>query len=206
MAADVKHVKMQLDISAAKANAELSKLANKLEKISEFVSEMNEKGLKGFTYFVDNVQWSSSLDWEDIKELSHSLTRMLNTNVTSKMTVVVSSMPGVSTYVYLTKDFMADGHPETGELFQIREKKMNEVVKHIEKNSVLANNAQITEVIRGAVMERIHEDGQNALLREQNTLLRAILEKDTDISLDGRSLVDGIDRARKRMGLSFQPA
>ena len=55
-------------------------------------------------------------------------------------------------------------------------------------------------------MQGIHAGGQNTLLREQNALLRAILEKDTDISLDGRSLVDGIDRTRRRMGLSFQPA
>ena len=48
-------------------------------------------------------------------------------------------------------------------------------------------------------------DEQNELLREQNSLLRAILEKNTDITLDGKSLVSGIDKARKRMGWNFQP-
>ena len=55
-------------------------------------------------------------------------------------------------------------------------------------------------------MQGIHADEQNALLREQNSLLRAILDKVMDVSLDGRSLVNGIDKARKRMGVNFQLA
>ena len=115
-------------------------------------------------------------------------------------------MTGVQTCALPIWGFASGGYPETGELFLARENGMNEMVGHIGNHSAVANNDQIVEAIRGAVMQGMHADGQTTLLREQNTLLRAILEKDTDISLDGRSLVDGIDRARKRMGLSFQPA
>ena len=41
MAADVKHIKVQIDISTAKANAELNKLANKLEKISALAGSLD---------------------------------------------------------------------------------------------------------------------------------------------------------------------
>ena len=96
MAADVKHIKAQIDISAAKANAELSKLANKLEKISASISEINQKGLEGFTnsvekmgqtmqilgnidtsglaHFADSVQRLSGMNFAGIGELSSALT------------------------------------------------------------------------------------------------------------------------------------
>ena len=115
-------------------------------------------------------------------------------------------MTVVSVRTHSVSSFASGGYPETGELFLARENGMNEMVGRIGNHSAVANNDQIVEAIRGAVMQGIRAEGQNILLREQNTLLRAILEKDTDISLDGRSLVEGIDRARKRMGLNFQPA
>lgn len=96
MAADVKHIKAQIDISAAKANAELSKLANKLEKISASISEINQKGLEGFTnsvekmgqtmqilgnidtsglaHFADSVQRLSGMNFAGISEMSSALT------------------------------------------------------------------------------------------------------------------------------------
>ncbi len=96
MAADVKHIKAQIDISAAKANAELSKLANKLEKISASISEINQKGLEGFTnsvekmgqtmqilgnidtsglaHFADSVQRLSGMNFAGIGEMSSALT------------------------------------------------------------------------------------------------------------------------------------
>lgn len=115
-------------------------------------------------------------------------------------------MASVSVRTHTVRGFASGGYPETGELFLARENGMNEMVGRIGNHSAVANNDQIVEAIRGAVMQGIHASGQNTILREQNALLRAILEKDTDISLDGRSLVDGIDRTRRRMGLSFQPA
>lgn len=115
-----------------------------------------------------------------------------------------SSIGSVSVHTRSVRGFASGGYPETGELFLARENGMNEMVGRIGSRSAVANNDQIVEAIRGAVMQGLEADGQNVLLREQNMLLRAILEKDTDISLDGRSLVDGIDRTRKRMGRSFQ--
>lgn len=100
--------------------------------------------------------------------------------------------------------FAEGGYPNTGELFLARENGINEMVGRIGSRSAVANNDQITDAIRAAVVQGMDTEEQNELLREQNVLLRAILEKDTDVTLDGRSLVNGIDETRKRMGWNFQ--
>lgn len=100
MATDVRYIKTQIDISAAKANAELNKLANKLDKILASISEINSKGLKGFTddvvklgqamqtlgkigitnftHFADGIQQLSGLDLSDVGELASALTGIEN--------------------------------------------------------------------------------------------------------------------------------
>lgn len=100
--------------------------------------------------------------------------------------------------------YASGGYPNTGELFLARENGINEMVGRIGSRSAVANNDQITDAIRTAVVQGLDMEEQNELLREQNSLLRAILAKDTDVTLDGKSLVTGINKARKRMGWDFQ--
>lgn len=102
--------------------------------------------------------------------------------------------------------FAEGGYPETGQLFLARENGINELVGRIGNRSAVANNDQIVQAITAGVANGINADEQNALLREQNELLRAILAKDLDVQLDGRSLVTGMNKAQKRMGHNFQPA
>lgn len=158
--------------------------------------------------FVSTVRSASAEVRSAVSALNNSIQGMCSSMMTTIRSVkaAASSMTVVSVRTHSVSSFASGGYPETGELFLARENGMNEMVGRIGNHSAVANNDQIVEAIRGAVMQGIRADGQNILLREQNMLLRAILEKDTDISLDGRSLVEGIDRARKRMGLNFQPA
>lgn len=102
--------------------------------------------------------------------------------------------------------FASGGFPETGEVFLARENGLTEMVGRIGNRPAVANNDQIVEAITVGVANGINSEEQNALLREQNNLLRALLAKDTDIQIDGRSLVSGIETAKKRMGYNFQPA
>ena len=44
---------------------------------------------------------------------------------------------------------------------------------------------------------------QEELLREQNELLRAILDKDTDVKLDGRTLARAIDKNKGKLGYAI---
>lgn len=76
--------------------------------------------------------------------------------------------------------FANGGFPEGGQLFLAREKGP-ELVGTLGGRSAVANNDQIVEGISNGV-ERANSE-QNRLLREQNSLLAAILQKDNSIRL-----------------------
>ncbi len=158
--------------------------------------------------FVSTVRSACVQVQSAVSALNNSVQSMCSSMLSAIHAVkaAASSMGTVSVRTRPVRGFASGGYPETGELFLARENGMNEMVGRIGNRSAVANNDQIVEAIRGAVVQGINGEGQNALLREQNALLRAILDKDVDVSLDGRSLVDGIDRARRRMGRSFQLA
>ena len=75
--------------------------------------------------------------------------------------------------------YATGGFPEAGQLFLAREAGA-EMVGSMNGKTTVANNDQIVEGIASGVYSANQE--QNALLIEQNNLLRAILEKDTGIS------------------------
>ena len=90
------------------------------------------------------------------------------------------------------------GFPETGQTFIARENGIPEMVGTIGRRTAVANNEQIVESVASGVAEANGE--QNALLREQNALLRALLEKDSGVYLDGRSLSDSVDKYKREQG------
>lgn len=89
------------------------------------------------------------------------------------------------------------GFPEAGQMFIAREAGA-EMVGNIGRRTAVANNDQIVSGIAGGVAEANEE--QNILLREQNTLLRAILEKDSGVYLDGRSLSNSVEKYQRERG------
>lgn len=96
--------------------------------------------------------------------------------------------------------FAEGGFPETGELFVAREAGA-EMVGSIGRRTAVANNDQIVAGIASGVAEANSE--QNSLLREQNTLLRALLEKDTSTNIDGRRLSKELERVHRGMGATI---
>ena len=90
------------------------------------------------------------------------------------------------------------GFPESGQAFIARENGIPEMVGTIGKRTAVANNEQIVESVASGVAEANNE--QNALLRQQNELLRALLEKDTGVYLDGRSLSNSVDKYKREHG------
>ena len=90
------------------------------------------------------------------------------------------------------------GFPESGQAFIARENGIPEMVGSIGRRTAVANNDQIVESISVGVAEANSE--QNMLLREQNTLLRALLEKDSGVYLDGRFLSDSVDKYKREQG------
>ena len=89
------------------------------------------------------------------------------------------------------------GFPEQGQMFIAREAGA-EMVGNIGRRTAVANNDQIVAGIAGGVAEANEE--QNVLLREQNSLLRAILEKDTGTYLDGKSLTGSVEKYQRERG------
>ena len=89
------------------------------------------------------------------------------------------------------------GFPEQGQMFIAREAGA-EMVGNIGRRTAVANNDQIVAGIAGGVASANEE--QNALLREQNSLLRAILEKDSGVYLDGRNLTNSVEKYQRERG------
>jgi hypothetical protein len=89
------------------------------------------------------------------------------------------------------------GFPETGQMFIAREAGA-EMVGSIGRKTAVANNDQIVSGIAGGVAQANEE--QNALLREQNSLLRALLEKDSGVYLDGKNLTNSVEKYQRERG------
>ena len=89
------------------------------------------------------------------------------------------------------------GFPETGEMFVAREAGP-EMVGSIGRRTAVANNDQIVTSIAGGVAEANEE--QNSLLREQNSLLRALLEKESGVYLDGKNLTNSVEKYQRERG------
>ena len=99
---------------------------------------------------------------------------------------------------YVTLPRFADGgFPTEGEMFIAREAGP-EMVGSIGRRTAVANNDQIVSGIAGGVAEANEE--QNELLREQNSLLRALLEKDNSVRIDGRTLTNSVEKYQRERG------
>ena len=102
-------------------------------------------------------------------------------------------------HVKLTRvePFADGGFPDTGQLFLSREAGP-ELVGTIGRRSAVANNDQIVEGIKYGVATANEES--NSLLREQNSLLRELLAKETGTYLDGKLLTNSVEKYQRSRG------
>lgn len=96
--------------------------------------------------------------------------------------------------------YASGGFPTTGQLFIAREAGA-EMVGAMGNQTAVANNQQIVQGITAGVSQANSQ--QNALLREQNSLLRQLLEKNIGVTLDGQQLAASINRASRVQGRSL---
>ena len=89
------------------------------------------------------------------------------------------------------------GFPDQGQMFIAREAGA-EMVGNIGRRTAVVNNEQIVASISGGVAEANAE--QNAILREQNTLLRALLEKESGVYIDGKHLTASVEKYQRERG------
>lgn len=98
--------------------------------------------------------------------------------------------------------FASGGFPDAGQLFIAREAGA-EMVGSLGGHTAVANNDQIVEGIREGVeaaMER-----QNQLLRRQNELLQALLEKEGNAEINVSSFYQAVNRTNQRNGKTIIP-
>ena len=96
--------------------------------------------------------------------------------------------------------YAGGGFPDTGSLFVAREAGP-EMVGTIGGRTAVANNDDIVAGIAQGVASA--QSTQNALLREQNSLLRSILNKGSGISTG--SITEAFNRANRREGTTIVP-
>lgn len=107
------------------------------------------------------------------------------TDLFNKLSIKITS--GAQETVMKVKAFFGfaeGGFPDAGQLFLAREAGP-EMVGTIGGRTAVANNDQIVDGISKGVRDA--NERQNSLLREQNQLLRAILQKDNSARLDASS-------------------
>lgn len=115
---------------------------------------------------------------------------------------VGDAIGGVVDFVKGIFGFASGGFPDAGQLFIAREAGA-EMVGSMGGHTAVANNDQIVEGIREGVeaaMER-----QNQLLRRQNELLQALLEKEGSAEVNVSSFYQAVKRTNQRNGKTIIP-
>jgi len=118
---------------------------------------------------------------------------------------IINKIPGVSIakIELLAIPRLAEGgFPQTGEMFIAREAGP-EMVGTIGNRSAVANNDQIVSGIQNGVYAANQE--QNALLREQNRLLRQLLEKESGNEINVSTITKAQSRANRKYGKTVVP-
>ena len=89
------------------------------------------------------------------------------------------------------------GFPDTGQMFIAREAGA-EMVGNIGRRTAVVNNEQIVASVSAGVAEANSE--QTSLLKEQNALLRALLEKESSVRIDGKDLTKSVEKYQRERG------
>lgn len=139
------------------------------------------------------AQLNRLIDWlNDKLNFSFDGLEILGEEVIPAFSVQLFTIPHIP-------EFATGGFPEDG-LFMANHGEL--VGKFANGRTAVANNEQIIDGIQRGVEYANLE--QNALLKEQNELLRALLEKDTVIQMDTREVGRTMDKSYRRRGYTFQ--
>lgn len=185
-----------------------AKLSNKSELFNKITSAMTAY----LAYKQDNIRDRSI--WGLTGYLSY-LYKSANMNGISLTGTLSSDNGRVAMYVYkdggiLDRGFSksipqyASGTLNAGSMFVAGEAGP-EIVGNIRGRTEVLNQSQIAQAMASSMVQA--NASQNALLQEQNSLLRQLLNKDTNVTaiLSTSSLIDGANRQNKRAGRTVIP-
>lgn len=146
------------------------------------------------------IQW-----WKDMIGTWGDSDKSAGTKVLESIKQTLWDLSPIGALVNLGKKifgFASGGFPDAGQLFIAREAGA-EMVGSMGGHTAVANNDQIVEGIREGVeaaMER-----QNQLLRRQNELLQALLEKEGSAEVNVSSFYQAVNRTNQRNGKTIIP-
>lgn len=146
------------------------------------------------------IQW-----WKDMIGTWGDSDKSTGTKVLESIKHTLWDLSPIGALVNLGKKifgFASGGFPDAGQLFIAREAGA-EMVGSLGGHTAVANNDQIVEGIREGVeaaMER-----QNQLLRRQNELLQALLEKEGSAEINVSSFYQAVNRTNQRNGKTIIP-
>ena len=146
------------------------------------------------------IQW-----WKDMIGTWGDSDKSTGTKVLESIKHTLWDLSPIGALVNLGKKifgFASGGFPDAGQLFIAREAGA-EMVGSMGGHTAVANNDQIVEGIREGVeaaMER-----QNQLLRRQNELLQALLEKEGSAEINVSSFYQAVNRTNQRNGKTIIP-
>lgn len=146
------------------------------------------------------IQW-----WKDMIGTWKDSDKSAGTKVLESIKHTLWDLSPIGSLVNLGKKifgFASGGFPDAGQLFIAREAGA-EMVGSLGGHTAVANNDQIVEGIREGVeaaMER-----QNQLLRRQNELLQALLEKEGSAEVNVSSFYQAVNRTNQRNGKTIIP-
>lgn len=168
----------------------LTSLTDGINRVINFAvrikKEVDQKSITNFADALDDLAKS-------IKNLPSSKTITITVKQVNESTVVAGGNSTLNVPMYANGAYDIP----TGQMFIAREAGA-EMVGSIGRKTAVANNDQIVSGIANGVAEANGE--QNVLLREQNTLLRALLEKEGNVYLDGRKVTETVDRHHRERG------
>lgn len=146
------------------------------------------------------IQW-----WKDMIGTLGDSDKSAGTKVLESIKHTLWDLSPIGALVNLGKKifgFASGGFPDAGQLFIAREAGA-EMVGSLGGHTAVVNNDQIVEGIREGVeaaMER-----QNQLLRRQNELLQALLEKEGSAEVNVSSFYQAVNRTNQRNGKTIIP-
>ena len=168
----------------------LNNITNCIGKIIDFAIRIKDKVE---TKKIDDFTESIKKLGKAIKNLPDSKT----ITITVKQVNTSSEVTSIADAIGSLPLFAKGGFPEQGQMFIAREAGA-EMVGSIGRRTAVANNDQIVAGIAGGVAEANEE--QNMLLREQNSLLREILNKESGVYLDGKNLTNSVEKYQRERG------
>ncbi len=161
------------------------------EKIKSFSDELEKLSRIKAT---PKLEFQFSANEQQLREVEKKIEKTLNSSSFVKDVLGKDSgrtlMPGISGYA-------SGGFPTSGEIFMARENGMTEYVGSMGNRAAVANNDQIVEGIASGVSSANGE--QERLLREQNSLLRQLLAKDSTVVIAPSAALGRVNAKSKQM-------